>query len=76
MRRISLTDVLLTPIERPRCGRCGTRMLLARITPQQNGSEQRMFECTKCGFIETKVVADPLKSDPVKRLTGNVRPPV
>jgi hypothetical protein len=39
-----------------------------------DGSEKRMFECTKCHFIETKTVADPLKSDAVERLTTNVRP--
>jgi hypothetical protein len=76
MHRISLTDVLLVPIECPRCGHCGTRMILARITPQQDGSEQRLFECPKCEFVETKTVADPLKSETMNRLTKNVRPPV
>jgi ribosomal protein S27AE len=76
MHRVSLTDVMLTSIERPRCSRCRTRMILARITPLPHGSEKRMFECTKCHFIETKTVADPLKSDDVERLTTNIRPPV
>jgi hypothetical protein len=76
MQRVFLTDVLLTTIERPRCGRCRTRMILARITPLSDGSEKRMFECAKCHFIETKTVADPLKSDIVERLTTNIRPPV
>jgi transposase-like protein len=76
MHRNSLSGVMLTSIERPRCPRCRTRMHLARITPLPDGSEKRMFECTKCHFIETKTVADPLKSDAVERLTTNVRPPV
>jgi hypothetical protein len=38
MGQVSLTDVLLIPIERPRCGRCSTRMMLARITLRPDGS--------------------------------------
>jgi hypothetical protein len=73
--RLSLTDVLLTPIERPRCGRCETRMMLAQITPQSDRTEKRIFECPKCSFIETRVVTDPLKSESINRLTANIRPP-
>lgn len=68
MRKLSLTDVMLTSIERPRCTRCQTRMDLTRLTPLPDGSEKRMFECPKCHFIETKTVADPLKSDEIERL--------
>ena len=68
-------DLALTPIERPRCNRCLTRMMLARISPQPDGSEQRTFECPKCEAVETTTVADPLKSEAVERLTHNVRPP-
>lgn len=75
MPKLSLTDVMLTAIERPRCGRCHTRMALVRISPLPDGSEKRMFECEKCDFVETLTVADPLKSETVARLTTNVRPP-
>jgi hypothetical protein len=75
MPKISLSDVMLTAIERPRCGRCQTRMVLACITPLPERSEKRMFECPKCDFTETITVADPLKSEAVVRLTSNVRPP-
>jgi hypothetical protein len=68
--------VPLSSIERPRCGRCFTRMTLARLAPLSDGSEQRTFECPKCNAIETRTVADPLKSEIVMRLTTNVRPPV
>jgi len=51
-------------------------MSLARIAPLPGGSEQRTFECPKCEAIETRTVADPLKSEAVVRLTTNVRPPV
>jgi hypothetical protein len=67
MHRISLTDVLLAPIECPHCDRCGIRMMLAQITPRQDGSEQRMFECRTCGSIETKIAADRLESYSFKR---------
>lgn len=72
---LSLTDVLLTPIERPRCARCRTRMNLTSISPCLDRSEKRMFECPKCRFIETRTVTDPLSSEEVKRLADNVRPP-
>lgn len=67
--------LILTPIERPRCVRCRTRMMLARISLMPGGSEMRTFECPKCDAVETKTVADPLKSEAVERLTHNVRPP-
>jgi hypothetical protein len=75
MPRPSLTDVMLTAIERPRCVRCQTRMRLVRINPLPDGSEKRIFECRKCSSIETRMVDDPLKCEAVGRLTNNVRPP-
>jgi len=75
MPKLSLTDIILTAIERPHCVRCRTRMRLARINPLPYGSEKRIFECRKCSSIETRMVADPLKSEAVERLTINVRPP-
>ena len=75
MPELSLSNVALTPIERPRCSRCQTRMMLARITLRPDGSEQRMFECAKCNGTEIITVADPLKSEAVARLAANVRGP-
>ena len=69
-------NVPLATIERPRCSRCYTRMMLARIAPLPDRSESRTFECPKCNSTETRTVADPLKSAAVERLTANVRPPV
>jgi hypothetical protein len=71
----SLTDVLLTPVERPRCARCRMRMNLTSITPRPDHSEKRIFECPKCQFIDTKVATDLLGSNEVNRLPDNVRPP-
>jgi hypothetical protein len=75
MARLFKAEVSLTAIERPRCEQCQIRMMLARILPLPDGSEMRTFECPKCDAVETKTVADPLKSESVERLTHNVRPP-
>jgi hypothetical protein len=72
---LSLTDVLLTPIERPRCVRCRTQMNLTSIVPRPGRTEKRTFECPKCDFIETKVVSDPLSPEEINRLTENILPP-
>ena len=72
---LALTDHLLSPIERPRCPRCRTRMNLTSVTPRQDCSEKRMFECGKCSFMETKLVSDPMRSEEVNRLANNIRPP-
>jgi hypothetical protein len=71
----SLTDVLLLPIERPRCVKCGTRMNLSDLALRSDRSEQRTFECTKCNRVETRLVADPLHSEEMNRLADSVRPP-
>jgi hypothetical protein len=68
----SLTDVLLSPIERPRCVRCRTRMDLTGIAPRLDGAEKRTFECCKCAFIETKIASDPLNSDALVRMASNI----
>jgi len=71
----SLTDVLLSPIERPRCARCRTRMDLTSMAPRSDGTEKRTFECAKCAFIETKIASDPLESDVIVRMASHIRPP-
>jgi len=71
----SLTDVLLLPIERPRCDRCLSRMNLTSLAARPDGSEKRTFECPKCDFIETRIEPDPLRSREINRLTDNIRPP-
>ena len=65
----------LLPIECPRCVRCLTRMRLAKIVLGEGHSEKRIFECVKCGATEIKLVADPLDSNELTRLTNNIRPP-
>jgi DNA-directed RNA polymerase subunit RPC12/RpoP len=66
---------VLSPIERPRCTGCGTRMSLSRIDPCNDHSEKRTFDCPKCDHIETVVAGDPLQSMQVTRLTERIWPP-
>lgn len=76
MPKGSLTEVRLTVVERPLCGRCKyTQMMLVRLTPLPDGSEERTFECQKCNWTETRTCVDPLKSEAIERLTSNLRPP-
>ena len=73
--RRSLTDVLLTPIERPRCMQCRARMMLVVIEPCESNSEKRTFECSKCDVMEAIIVADPLRSEALTLLANNIKPP-
>jgi ribosomal protein L37AE/L43A len=62
-------------IERPVCKKCGTRMMLARISPEGDGFETHLFECPKCERILVERVA----SDPMELckgwLTSELKPP-
>jgi DNA-directed RNA polymerase subunit RPC12/RpoP len=66
---------VLSPIERPRCTECGTRMLLSRMEPCDDHSEKRTFDCPRCAHIKTIIAADPLRSRQFVRLTERVWPP-
>ena len=62
-------------IERPTCSKCSTPMVLARITPGP-GFEHRIFECSKCDHVKEVMIAkDPMKSDALGWLAGELRPP-
>ncbi len=51
-------------------------MSLARIMPGPNGFDLRNFECKKCAhFITVTVATDPMKSDKVGWLAGELKPP-
>jgi hypothetical protein len=66
----------LTAIERLRCSRCQTRMMLERVSPGPNGFEQRLFECPKCDHIEIEVIpSDPIRSKVAGWLAGELRAP-
>jgi hypothetical protein len=51
----------LSNIERPRCAKCQTRMLLSEVTSGPNGFDYRTFECQKCGHVHAiSVSQDPM----------------
>ena len=66
----------LTAIERPRCSRCQTRMMLERVSAGPIGFEHRLFECPKCDHVEIRVIAsDPFQSNTTGWLAGELRAP-
>jgi Zn ribbon nucleic-acid-binding protein len=72
---MSLSEILITPIERPRCPKCQRRMKLQRVAPGPKGTEVRSFECAKCDHAETRALPDPMKSGAVKWFAGELRSP-
>jgi predicted Zn finger-like uncharacterized protein len=66
----------LLAIQRPRCPKCRTRMMLAHISLGPTGFELRTFDCSKCDHVEQIVIAlDPMKSGAVGWFTGELQPP-
>jgi hypothetical protein len=65
----------LSALERPRCLKCQSRMMLARISPAGKGREARLFECPKCDHAETAIAEDPLKSKAAGWLGSELKPP-
>jgi hypothetical protein len=62
--------------ERPSCPNCKHRMGLARISPGERGFEARTFECSTCHQIEkVSFPVDPLKTDALGWLAGELKPP-
>jgi hypothetical protein len=72
---VSSTQV--SAIERPRCPQCQhDRMLLSKLEAGPSGFDYRTFECQKCGCVETMAVSrDPMTSDLLGWLAGELRPP-
>jgi hypothetical protein len=51
-------------------------MGLARISPGERGFELRSFECSTCHRLEQiSIAVDPLKTDALGWLAGELRPP-
>jgi hypothetical protein len=66
----------LLPIECPRCPKCHTRMNLTQIMPDRSGFDIRTFECGRCDHTHILTVAtDPMKSDKIGWLAGELKPP-
>jgi hypothetical protein len=73
---VSSTSQFLTAIERPRCSRCRTRMMLERVSSGLIGFEHRFFECPKCDHVQISVTAsDPFKSSAAGWLAGELGAP-
>jgi hypothetical protein len=55
---------------------CEARMITSAVSDRPEGLEQRTFECKQCGHTDTRtVVYDPLKSNAVGWIEGELRPP-
>lgn len=62
--------------ERPMCPVCKHRMALVRISVGRQGFEQRTFECSTCERTEVlSCEVDPMKTDTVGWLAGELKPP-
>jgi hypothetical protein len=62
--------------ERPMCPICKRKMGLAGIRPGARGFELRVFECSTCHRLaEMTLSVDPLKTDALGWLAGELKPP-
>jgi hypothetical protein len=72
----AMSELDFTSIPRPRCPNCYSEMMLSRILPSRAALDLRTFECGKCAHVEKVVVGgDPMKSDALGWLLGELRPP-
>jgi transposase-like protein len=74
---VPLSRQFITALEHPRCPRCQRRMRLEDVSLGPKGYEHRSFECAKCDHAETRAVpSDPIKSNAVRWLAGELKAPV
>jgi hypothetical protein len=73
---ISVGCLVMRITARPWCFTCKHRMGLAQISAGKRGFELRTFVCSTCHMI-TKVSfpVDPMKTDAVGWLAGELKPP-
>ena len=74
MPQLSFREPLLTPIERPRCRNCQTRMMVVRIEARRAGADLLTFGCRHCKNVHKPRAKDPLKSDTARWLNGALKP--
>lgn len=43
----------MRPLERPPCPDCGMAMITIARSEDREGHEHRVFECLRCGLVET-----------------------
>jgi hypothetical protein len=69
-------DPELLPVHRPLCPKCQKRMTTTAVSDGPEGFERRRFECLKCTVTEIRMLAsDPIKSDALRWLSGELRRP-
>jgi predicted Zn finger-like uncharacterized protein len=73
--QLSFPELLLTPIERPRCPNCQTRMMVIRIEASPAGADLRTFGCRHCKNVHKALAEDPLKSDKARWLNSALKRP-
>ena len=69
---------ILTPraVARPRCPQCQAPVIVQRATAGRPGFEHWTLRCAKCGHIhEAQVQTDPMKSEAVGWLSGDLHAP-
>jgi hypothetical protein len=62
-------------LEQPACVRCGARMMLARIFPEDANSDTWSYECVSCDHVQTRQVAVDRIRSCKDWLSGGLRPP-
>ena len=69
-------DHTTSKIEGRTCLTCKAQMVLARVTPARLGFNSLTFECVRCACVEKVIeTADPIQSDVLGWLLGELRPP-
>ena len=69
-------DPELLQVHRPLCPKCQKRMTTTAVSDGPEGFERRRFECLKCTVTEIRMLAcDPIKSDALRWLSGELRRP-
>ena len=56
MRHFHFEKASPPAIERPACPKCGIRMMLTRVEPDEPDHDKRTFECFECGHSKSVVV--------------------
>ena len=74
MSQLSFPEPLLTPIERPRCRNCRTRMMAVRFEASA-GADLLTFGCGRCKNVHKAQAEDPLKSDKAGWPNSVLKPP-
>ena len=68
----------LTPrgVARPRCPRCQSAVVVQRATSGRSGFEHWTLRCPSCGNIhQAQVQADPMRSEAIGWLSGDLHAP-